>query len=432
MFPGDRLFNGRPPFLAGVILDRTSAKYEQGELIGVTFQAEETAHLYLLYHQADGTTALLFPNVAERQTLVPARTKKQLPTPGGGFRFRVQAPFGREVLQVLAANTPLQELDTLVIAGQKQAPTVSQELLDRMAARLQYDASTWAEHRIPLETVPKPAAPRPPQRPVAPQRIALFVGIGKYQHPELAETHAELSNSAKVMHRHMLDAGKLNPDRTRLLLDEQATRGRIEESMVSWLPSVSKPGDTVFVYFSGHAAQFETTDKSEPDGKDEALCPYDLTAGRPELAIAERVAAMKKSSILDDTLARWLQELSGRQVVLILDTCHSGGVTAGKTAALAWADEESARLKDISQLNTVILASCAVDEQSLFAGTRNQTMWFTYCLTELFEKRQPVTVQEACRYSQRRMRELLRAGNADRTQEPQLFDRALLPIALIP
>jgi len=388
--------------------------------------------LYLLYHQADGTTALLFPNVADRQTLVSGREKKQLPVPEGNFRFRVQAPFGLEVLQVLASTTQLPELDALVAPGQGAAPDVSQDLIDRLAARLNYDGPDWAEHRIKLETLPKRAAPQPPQRAVGSERIALFVGIGKYQHPELAETHVELSNSASVMYRYMLDRGKLNPQRTRLLLDEKATRSKIEESVTQWLPSVSRPGDTVFVYFSGHGGQYETTNKSEPDGKDEALAPYDLTAGHAESPPADRQAAIIKSSILDDTFARWLQELSGRQVVVILDTCHSGGVTAGKSAALAWAEQQSGRLKDISQLNTVILASCAVDEQSLFAGTRNQTMWFTYCLTELFENRQPITVQAAYQYAQKRMRELLKEGNALHTQEPQLVDRAMLPIALIP
>ena len=34
---------------------------------------------------------------------------------------------------------------------------------------------------------------------------------------------------------------------------EQATKARLEELIARWLPSVSQPGDTVFIYFSGHA-----------------------------------------------------------------------------------------------------------------------------------------------------------------------------------
>ncbi|MFN0196595.1 MAG: DUF4384 domain-containing protein [Planctomycetaceae bacterium] len=154
-FPGERLMNAESPFLSGAILGKESAKYTEGELITLTFQSEVDAHLYLLYHQSDGTTLLLYPNPESGNVAIPAETKFQFPSENGKYRFRVQAPFGHEVLQVVASTIPLPELDKLVDAEKKTAPAVSQKLLDELTDRLLVDLTMWSEHRVTLETMAK-------------------------------------------------------------------------------------------------------------------------------------------------------------------------------------------------------------------------------------------------------------------------------------
>ncbi|MDZ4847942.1 MAG: caspase family protein [Pirellulaceae bacterium] len=434
-FPGATLFNEQPPFLAGVLVNHADGRYQAGDLLSITFQSEESAYLYLLYHQADDNSALLFPNPAVKDSFIVRGQKVQIPSDDQSFRFRIQAPFGEEVLQVIASTKQLSELDALRTSA-SGAPSVSRDILTKLAVRLGNEPQTWTEHRVRIQTEPKPIKlPSTPPTPPA-QRFGLFIGIGKYQHPELAATHIELENSARVLHRHMLATGGITPERSRLLINEQATKIAMEESITQWLPHVTKPGDLVFVYFSGHAGQFDTDSPAEPDGKDEALCPYDLDAGTAQQSLAERLARAQQSSILDDTFARWLQELCGRQVVVILDTCHGGGFVTGKGQTLKanLLFDEAARVKDISQLNVIVMASCAADEQSQFEGTSDQTMWFTHCLVELFEKpgKHPVFVHEAYEYTRQRMQQLLRQANAGREQEPTFIDTALLPIQLIP
>mgnify|MGYP001073480424 CR=1 FL=1 len=41
----------------------------------------------------------------------------------------------------------------------------------------------------------------------------------------------------------------------------------------------------------------------------------------------EKVEVAVPGMVLDDTFGRWVQELDGRQVLVVLDTCHSGGQT---------------------------------------------------------------------------------------------------------
>ncbi len=426
MNPG--LANARPTFLAHVGVDHINGVYREGQTIAVRFAAERAAHLYLLYQQADGRSLLLFPNPAHPNNKIPARQVVEVPAPGEPFRFRVRPPFGDEVLQVLATAEPAADLDALAAQTQRRAAAVPPELLTQLSHRLAQSPAPWAEHRVPIHTLPATA----PTSALPPARVGLFVGIGKYLHPEIGATHNELRHSAEVMHEGMLKRGALDPARTRLLIDQQATRANIEESITRWLPSVTQPGDTVFVYFSGHAGQAPCPDGSEPDGQDEMLGPYDLEAGTPGMTLEARKARFRDSSIVDDVLARWLEGLAGRHVVLILDTCHSGGVVEGKGLERAFADE-AARVKDIAQMNVVVLTSCAADEQSLFEGTPNGTMWFTYFLAESLEKLpRPVTVQAAFGYAKQGLKAMLRKRREARDQEPTLNDPALLPVELVP
>jgi hypothetical protein len=331
------------------------------------------------------------------------------------------------VLQVVAAMQPVAELES--VAAQPGSPDVAAELLATITRRLMMDRTQWTEHRVALTTLEAEAAAD-----FASARLGLFIGIGRYQRPEIAATHDELRHSAEVMYQLMLRHGNLDPARTRLVRDAEATRANLQSLVTEWLPQVSRPGDTVFIYFSGHAGQLPTNDPREPDGLDEALGPYDLEAGRDGESREQALARLRSTNITDDALAAWLSRLSGRQVILILDTCFSGGVIEGKTLSKSFWVDESSRVKDISQVNTLVVSSCAADEQSLFEGTSNGTMWFTFCLTEAMQRsagQQPLSVQQAFEQARGRMRELIDAGNAPREQEPTMTDRVRLPVLLV-
>lgn len=430
-FPGSALFNSPPPFLAGVLVDHVDQKYREGEKLSVRFQAEQDAHLYLLYHQADGSSVLLFPNESQRDNRIPAKTLVTIPPADNSFRFRVSAPFGTEVLQVIASTKPLADLDAL-IQKLNRAPAVSPELIAKLVEHLQQDLSSWSEHRVPISTVSKDGT-APQQKS---NRIGLFVGIGKQQNPQAATAHEEFSRSAELLHDVMLKEGKLDRTRTRLVLDDQATKINLEEAFVRWLPRVSRPGDTVFVYFAGQVAQLAASQPGKPDGKDKALVPYDAPAGLASLTPEEQAARIRQTHILDDAVARWLQELTGRQIVLIMDTCHAGEreeIVSNPTGCFLI--DQTARIREIAQVNTVLVSSALVDEPSLFEGTQNKTMWLTHCLTESLVNRdraQPLTIRAAFDDSRNRLKQLVAETHPARKQEPVLVDHSLPAAVLAP
>jgi hypothetical protein len=341
------------------------------------------------------------------------------------FTLRIRRPLGTEVLQVIASTRPIAELDALDLRENK-LPVVSLETLDRLRDRLLREPVAWTEHRLTLRTVPS-ATPRPSEKAA---RMGLFIGIGKYRNDKVAPPHEELRKSAEEMHRLMLARGGLDPARTKLVTDHQATKKNLEDLITRWLPSISRPGDTVFIYFSGHAGQTGEPGSisprsfpTEPDNKNELLGPYDIEPGD----------RFRDTGILDDTFSRWLQELTGRQVVVILDTCHAGGFIAGKH--LTGFTQRSARLKNISQMNTLVLTSTSADEQALFEGMPNHTMWYTYFLTQALENDnlpRPLTVQQAHAYAAKGVQEMLKKKKEARVQEPQMADNVLLPVVMVP
>ena len=408
-------------------VDHRDGVYREGETLRIRFAAEIDAHLYLLYHQSDGQVALLFPNLAQSANRIRGKEVVQIPPPNGIFRFRIRPPFGTEFLQVLAATSPITELDRLIQKNGK-TPEVSPGLLNGLPELLDKKGIAWAEHRVPIRTIAA-ADPKLEHHPV---RAGLFIGIGQYLHPEVAETHEELRHSAELMHAQLLERGGLDPKLTRLITDQRATRASLEECIFRWLPSVTHPGDTVFIYFSGHAGQLPRAEAAQRDELSTMIAPYDYDAGDPQATPQARLERERETAIVDDALTRWLEELSGRQIVLILDTCHSGGVVAEKDFAKLF-KRNSSRLKAIAQLNTVVLTSCARDEESLFEGTPNKTMWFTYFLAEAIIKLpRPVSVQAAHEYTRKGIKLLLEKRGEARPQEPQLTDNALLPINLAP
>ncbi len=95
------------------------------------------------------------------------------------------------------------------------------------------------------------------------------------------------------------------------LVDSQATKASMV-SAISTLVSDAQPGDSLVITYSGHGTYAPDTSGDEPDGLDEALCPYDIDKG---------------NVLIDDEIHQLFERRAGRvRIVLISDSCHSGTV----------------------------------------------------------------------------------------------------------
>lgn len=144
---------------------------------------------------------------------------------------------------------------------------------------------------------------------------ALLVGIDDYQYLNpLVGSKQDVENMTKFIQSQW----GYQSSQIRTLTDEQATRAAILAAFDDWLIRGSQAGDKVLFYYSGHGYFLTDDDSDERDGYDEALCPVDA---------GQALDGRKINMIRDDEINRRLKQLTGRQVTVIADACHSGSLT---------------------------------------------------------------------------------------------------------
>ena len=136
-------------------------------------------------------------------------------------------------------------------------------------------------------------------------KYSLNIGINIY--PDTDENLDGCVNDANDWARELENRGF---EATKLI-DSKATKeaiiGHIKE-----LVAKAKRGDIVVITYSGHGTWVEDENGDEADGRDEALCPYDVAKG---------------NIIIDDELHNiFINRNWGAKIIFISDSCHSGSV----------------------------------------------------------------------------------------------------------
>ncbi|MEW6267488.1 MAG: caspase family protein [Thermodesulfobacteriota bacterium] len=144
---------------------------------------------------------------------------------------------------------------------------------------------------------------------------ALLVGVGRYQASQanLAGIDLDLTAMEEVVRL-------MGYSQVKVLRDEQATLGNIQQAFREQLIQGVTPDDRVLFYFSGHGSQIRDQDpKDEDDDLDEVLLPHDAGLDNNRLV---RV-------FVDDEFGRLLGQIKARNIVVLIDACHSGTATKG-------------------------------------------------------------------------------------------------------
>jgi hypothetical protein len=513
----------QPSFYVRVSVDRESGSYAAGDQMAITVRAEIDSYLYVFYQQADNKTFQIFPNSAQPDNFVRAGQDVSIPGLDDRFRWTVGPPFGKESLKVIAREQPLQALSQPKLTAQRFNPVST---ADVKAARLELDGNSpdrpadgapqeasespaaanprWAEARVEIVTRPAGEAPQTGE----PQRFGVFFGVSKHLFsPELEALQKKTNDvegpdkSAAAMAEVMQRAGKLTT--AQVFVNEQVTKAAIKRVITRNLAKVSKPGDTVIIYFCGHGAPVADQENGdERDGFDEFLVPYDMFSLYESNAVVERAntgdlpqplhawlerrrslyrhmfgnaepaeltqqqvqafdnALIRAYGVTDDEVGKWLQSLDGRRVIVILETCHSGGfanlekatdsnnVSPATQQTFDFLDLELSRLKDIGQGNTALLTSSSKDVSSRVRLIEPKLGVMCYALLQVLERDLgPLDLATATEHTRLGMREYfdsIQAAideyNANRkpdepeflTHEPILFQTSAEPMILKP
>ncbi|WP_166359554.1 caspase family protein [Pseudomonas akapageensis] len=144
-------------------------------------------------------------------------------------------------------------------------------------------------------------------------KLALCIGINDYP-----GTENDLTGCVNDAHDWAAELGKRGFT-VNLLLDAAATKVAMVTAMVQTIAS-ARSGDLVVFTYSGHGTWVPDLSGDEPDGRDEALCPWDIA---------------QEQALLDDEIeAIFTKRASGVRILLISDSCHSGSVTRGDDSDL--------------------------------------------------------------------------------------------------
>lgn len=143
---------------------------------------------------------------------------------------------------------------------------------------------------------------------------ALLIGIGDYPSQLIEGPPYDVA----AIKESLLNKG-FNQKNITVLLDEFATKQAILDQL-NGLMFKTKPGDFVFVYFSGQGTSSLDTDIRAPIATSSgALIPYDVAGVRTRAELMERL-------VLGRTVEPIVRELdeSGRRVMFVVDAQYSG------------------------------------------------------------------------------------------------------------
>ena len=165
---------------------------------------------------------------------------------------------------------------------------------------------------------------------------------------------------------------------------------------------------------------------------------------------------IRHTGVSDDLFGHWLQKLDDRQVLVILDICHSGGFATQekdlqsppelKTKSFDFLDQEVSRLKDLGQRGQCLLTASSTKESSLVRLEGDLSVMTYYLIEDLARAKGPLEINQAHRGCVSGMQsyfesDLFRQVNQQLTSRgrkplsphsPQLYNYAGRPVFLKP
>jgi hypothetical protein len=160
------------------------------------------------------------------------------------------------------------------------------------------------------------------------QDRALLIGINHYQDPGIRSL-VGARNDLQAFHQMLVQQLGFKEGEIKELQDQEATRAGVLKGIDEWLIQGSAPGGRVVLYYSGHGDQVPDqtgAGQDEEDHLDEAWVAQDA------------ILATHENYILDDEINAKIQMLQGREVLAVIDSCHSG------TALRAAENNEDAKM----------------------------------------------------------------------------------------
>lgn len=138
---------------------------------------------------------------------------------------------------------------------------------------------------------------------------AIIIGIEFFMNLDI-ETNNNISELALDFYRTLLLGDNWEKDNIKLILNENATKNNIKNSIINWLDSKEEKQDIILFYFIGTSYLVPVDNKSNGNA---FILPYDVSN-----------LELNEEKITDYELNNWLKQLESDHISIFFDTQYSG------------------------------------------------------------------------------------------------------------
>lgn len=205
----------------------------------------------------------------------------------------------------------------------------------------------------------------------------LLVGLGPYNDAKTGFPELNGPEDVKRMQAALKRYWGLTDANFHIVVGKEGTKQRILDEFRSWLVKDAKPNDTLVFMFSGHGTL--VPDATKNLGVTSAIVPIDIRR------VGDRSSDIVKESVISSTEFRTellkLKSAGVRNITLIFDSCHSGGIARGTARAKGGinpaatramirgrGDQAPAMDDDLGELPGVVIFGAARSDQQAWEG----------------------------------------------------------------
>jgi len=240
---------------------------------------------------------------------------------------------------------------------------------------------------------------------------AVIVGIGRYKNAPLFSYG---DKDAKDLYEQLLWYPNWQPDHIKLLINSNATLEEINNTMINWLAPRENENDIILLYFSTHGNNHSSIYFSNSTEYDYYfLSTYDSeNVGDYRGPMSTIIAGTWGPTELGPRykLESWLDKLDSKNIVVILESCKSGGF-----------------INSLSKSGRVIFTASNASELD-WQYSNIQNSLFTYCILATLEnftfadvnKDRLLSMEEIYEYTVARIKLEIKANPDRHEQNPQM------------